>query len=34
MPLADLLLERFKVKTRAVENPTGETAAADTAKLI
>lgn len=32
--LADLLMERFKVRTRAVENPTGETAAEDTAKVI
>lgn len=34
MPLADLLMERFKVKTRAVENPEGITEAADTAQLI
>lgn len=32
--LADLLLERFKVRTRAVENPKDLTAASDTAQLV
>ena len=34
MPLAELLMERFKVKTRAVENPEGITAALTTAQKI
>ncbi len=34
MPLADVLMERFKVRTRAVENPNKVTAAAITARLI
>jgi len=34
MPLADLLLERFKVKTRAVENPEAITSASATAQKI
>lgn len=34
MPLADLLMERFKVKTRAVQNPKALTAATDTAQLV
>lgn len=34
MSLADLLMERFKVKTRAVENPEAITAASTTAQKI
>lgn len=34
MPLDTLLMERFKVKTRAVENPLAVTSVEDTAKLI
>jgi len=34
MPLADLLMERFKVRTRAVENPKSVTAASTTAQEI
>lgn len=34
MPLADLLMERFKVKTRAVENPRAEVNIGITALLI
>lgn len=34
MPLADLLMERFKVKTRAVENPEALTEAKATAQKI
>ncbi|GAI81527.1 unnamed protein product [marine sediment metagenome] len=34
MPLADLLMERFKVRTRAVENPKAVTKAKDTAQII
>lgn len=34
MPLADLLMERFKVKTRAVVNPLAVTEAEDTAQII
>lgn len=34
MPLADLLMGRFKVRTRAVENPKVITAASDTAQLV
>lgn len=34
MPLAELLMERFKVKTRAVENPEAVTAASTTAQKI
>ncbi|GAI91650.1 unnamed protein product [marine sediment metagenome] len=34
MPLADLLVELFKVKTRAVENPRAVTTATATAQMI
>lgn len=34
MPLANLLMERFKVRTRAVENPKSVTAASTTAQEI
>ena len=34
MPLADLLMERFKVKTRAVENPEAVTEASTTAQKV
>ena len=34
MPLADLLMERFKVKTRAVENPAGITHLGVTAEIV
>jgi len=34
MPLADLLMERFKVRTRAVQNPKSVTTATDTAQII
>lgn len=34
MSLADLLMERFKVKTRAVENPEALTAASTTAQKV
>lgn len=34
MPLDELLKERFKVRTRAVENPKAITAASTTAQLI
>ena len=34
MSLADLLMERFKVKTRAVENPEAITSASTTAQKI
>lgn len=34
MPLADLLMERFKVRTRAVENPQAVTSLGTTAQVI
>ena len=34
MPLADLLMERFKVRTRAVENPQGVTTLGTTAEIV
>ena len=34
MPLDELLMERFKVRTRAVENPEGKITASTTAQLV
>lgn len=34
MPLDELLMERFKVRTRAVENPEGKITAKTTAQMV